>query len=68
MFYPSNIPYQKLWSFGLCHLCHLYHPFEQMTMESSWAQQLSCCTLVEEVQSLLMGLRVLVAASGEIIP
>jgi hypothetical protein len=33
--------YQKLWHFSLCHLCHLYHPFEQMTilqMELSWAQ------------------------------
>jgi hypothetical protein len=31
----------------LCCLCHLYHPFEQMTilqMKLSLAQQLSCCT------------------------
>jgi hypothetical protein len=70
MFYPFHIPYQKLQYFGLCHVCHLYHPFERMTilwMESFWAQQLSCCTC-HEVQILLTGLWVSVAASGETIP
>jgi hypothetical protein len=67
MLCPSNIPYRKLCYLGLC---HLYHLFEQMTilwMKSSWHNN-CLAVLVEEVQSLLMGLGVSVSACGEIIP